>query len=1137
MSEGPNDVRGARDIDTLALVQALPGGRALVRSPVDPGAIAFEREGEAIEELRLFLAATLSQARSAERVARHALPITTTLRAVRAELRDPSLPRRIQRPIPIDVPCVVVPTGPDREGARDAWLLFPTLAAAGWAAADEDVDEVAKREAARLLAALAPTPDARRALMGVAGHTLEPVRVPLEASTDATSAAERKRRAQHEAQKRADDLLRTVARPLHRELPEEAPPVIGRDREVAMLAALCATRETSRVAIVGAPLVGKSAVVHAWIRRERAAGRVPRVYQTSAAQLVAGMSFLGQWQERLRRVIEAAETLSAFLYFDDLGDLLADRAEGSVDLVSSLKSWLEQGRLRLLGEISDDAADRLETRQPGFASLLHRVRVAPLDRASTERALDAAVAWSRAHAPERAMPDAEGRVALLDLAERFLPYQPFPGKALRLLEEIRAAEESEARADRAASIDAARVFRAFSIASGVPEALLRPDRRLDANELRASFAARIAGQDEAVRRVVDTLCVVKADLAPGDKPLATFLFVGPTGVGKTELARTLAAHLFGSPDRLLRLDMSEYADPSAAMRLIGAEGGDGLLTRAVRQQPFCVVLLDEIEKAHPAVFDLLLQVTGEGRLTDGRGRTAYFHDAIVVMTSNLGATHRAASIGIGARAVPDDEHYLRAVERTFRPELVNRIDRIVPLHPLGTIEMRQVVRLLLARIEQRRGLVEHGVALVVSDAAADRLATVGTSEHYGARALRRHVEDSLVAPAAHLLARLGDRARHAVVRVRNEDEPASKTSPLARTVIDGLVIEIERGEGRTGRRDVIELEAITEVRRRAQAWLAAPAFTDVRARVELLVSEMSWGDVDEQDRRRGDVPAREIGALRTEHHRLADPSDRVIEQMRELESIEELALASVLSGRGAETLLPEARASEWALRRALGRVFVAPLRADSIVLLVEERGGRTLDRWLLPLLDRESELGWVGRMHLEGDRGEDWPITRRWGPPRTADQARERLERDDRASTSVILAMRGRDAGALLAAEAGLHRWRHGERREHLTITVLRTEGPLDDASWLAPTMTEPRPRGEISARATTVRDWDLATRTLAILDGRERLALDPAHAARELEAIVFEHLWRMGGGQPASSVRGSLDVPTTSETLDEEAP
>ena len=385
------------------------------------------------------------------------------------------------------------------------------------------------------------------------------------------------------------------------------------------------------------------------------------MWATSASELIAGASGLGEWQARVAAVLAAAETLDAVLYFDDFGALFADRpGEGGIDIGAAIRRHVVDGRVRVVGELTAAALDRAERRDVSLIGAMLRIQVPPTDPETTIAACLAWVALLAQTQPHRPQIAPAMVPTAVDLARRYLPYRAFPGKAVRLLEELRVAHDS-VRDDTGAGpvLGNAQLFSAFSWSTGIPIALLDDQQAIARADVIAALRKRMIGQDAAVARVADAVCVAKARLQPADKPLASLLFVGPSGVGKTELARSVAAYLFNTPDRMVRLDMSEYTDPWAAERLFGSAGGgndgddEGRLTAAVRSQPFGVVLLDEIEKAHASVFDLLLQVLGEARLTDGRGRTTYFHNAIIVLTSNLGTRSARGTLGLAAGAATD----------------------------------------------------------------------------------------------------------------------------------------------------------------------------------------------------------------------------------------------------------------------------------------------------------------------------------------------------------------------------------------------------------------------------------------------------------------------------------------------------
>ena len=290
---------------------------------------------------------------------------------------------------------------------------------------------------------------------------------------------------------------------------------------------------------------------------------------------------------------------------------------------------------------------------PSFVNLFRRVEIGGLGEDETLSLLSNVARDLERDLNMRVQPDAIQ--ASVGLSRRFWPYRAFPGKAIRLLEET-AADINRQRARRrlhprravslrrirtVARVGRQNVIETFSRFSGLPEFIVNDEARMSLGEVEGYFHERILGQDEAVEAMVDLVATVKAGLNDPHKPLGTFLFIGPTGVGKTQMAKTLAAYLFSDESRLIRFDMSEYSDLDGVVRLIGAFNQDGELTRRVREQPFSVVLLDEFEKASPRIYDIFLQVLGEGRLTDAAGKTTFFHNAILVLTSNLGGTSKA----------------------------------------------------------------------------------------------------------------------------------------------------------------------------------------------------------------------------------------------------------------------------------------------------------------------------------------------------------------------------------------------------------------------------------------------------------------------------------------------------------------
>jgi len=331
---------------------------------------------------------------------------------------------------------------------------------------------------------------------------------------------------------------------------------------------------------------------------------------------------------------------------------------------------------------------------------------------------------------------------LFTIQRNYLKNKALPGSVMKLLRQI-------AVKYRFLDIDLPEIREEFKGFSGLEEAIFDPTYSFTQAEVKKTIAAQLVGQAEAVDTLADVVHTIKAKLTTPNKPLASFLFIGPTGVGKTQAAKVLSTYLMGDEKRLLRFDMNEYIDAGAIHRLIGDyDNPEGQLTGKVRYNPFGVLLLDEIEKAHPAVHDLLLQVLDDGRLTDSVGRTVYFNNLIIIMTSNVGAREVASQLGFGSSTTSDAAIFRKAVENKFRPEFVNRIDRIVIFKPLAYEHILNIARLQIKELLQRDGFVRRSTILNISQEALEWVAKRGFDERMGGRALKRQIERDLTSLSA-----------------------------------------------------------------------------------------------------------------------------------------------------------------------------------------------------------------------------------------------------------------------------------------------------------------------------------------------------------------------------------------------------
>ena len=400
---------------------------------------------------------------------------------------------------------------------------------------------------------------------------------------------------------------------------------------------------------------------------------------------------------------------------------------------------METGDAIVVGEIDPRAYELLLQHRPRLARLFEVVRLAPMAPQDT---MEVARDWAGGHGLEV---DDDTLAEALDLATHYLPTAAAPGNLLRVLELVRDRIERGV----AEAVDPETVIATLSDATGLPLHVLDPRAPLSLDLVREYFASRVLGQPEAVECLVDRIALVKAGLTDPTRPLGVFLFVGPTGTGKTEIAKAFSAFVFGSEDRLLRLDMSEYQTPESLERLLGdatRQEEAAPLIAQVRKQPFSVLLLDEFEKAHAQIWDVFLQVFDDGRLTDRSGRTVDLRHCVIILTSNLGsAIPRGPGVGFAGRAGRfDASDVVKSVARSFRPEFLNRLDRVVVFRPLGREIMRGLLEKELTDVLGRRGFRMRPWAVEWDEAAVDFLIEQGFSAELGARPLKRAVEQHVL---------------------------------------------------------------------------------------------------------------------------------------------------------------------------------------------------------------------------------------------------------------------------------------------------------------------------------------------------------------------------------------------------------
>jgi ATP-dependent Clp protease ATP-binding subunit ClpC len=536
------------------------------------------------------------------------------------------------------------------------------------------------------------------------------------------------------------------------------------------------SEEQANIILLGESGTGKTTVLAAAVRKlqdDLASGKTVfgeetdddnaettsrhRFWQTNGSRLIAGMKYLGQWQERCEAVIAELSEIKGVLCAENLLDLISvGGSDPSESLAAFLMPFLERGELRMVIEAAPPELDACRRLLPGFIDSFEIVR---LPEFTQEKALSLLEKLAAVQSHNSSIIYSQKIIDLIyRLFSRFLPYETFPGKTPIFLNELFEKQKTKNKKQivavkNQAALTIDDVIENFVKLTGLPELFLRDEIPLEISEIINTLASQVIGQPAACRQVANLVTTFKAGLNDPNRPLGVLLFAGQTGVGKTELAKALSRFFFGASEkqnenRLIRLDMSEYSLPGAASRLlINANGSPSELIQKVRQQPFCVVLFDEIEKAEPGVFDILLNLFDEGRLTDRFGRVANFRSAVVILTSNLGA-EKLGSIGFGENNSLSFERDARAF---FRPEFFNRLDSIVEFSALSHNSINQIAEKELLAIAEREGLQTANIKLIWSPATIDLLVARGFDLRYGARPLQRTIENLVTTPLAKFL--------------------------------------------------------------------------------------------------------------------------------------------------------------------------------------------------------------------------------------------------------------------------------------------------------------------------------------------------------------------------------------------------
>lgn len=553
--------------------------------------------------------------------------------------------------------------------------------------------------------------------------------------------------------------VQKVGNDLNERYPNQLQRAFFREGIVEKLCQAIYLSKNTPIAIIGREGTGRHTVVHEAIYRYLKKNRqddfqIPTIWHIDPTRIIAGMSYVGLWQQRLEAIIQylkkpfPKKKFSHKMLVDNPVALLriGKSAQNDMTLSDVLKPYLEKRELQLVLIATPEEWTVFQEQDRSFATLFQVFRV-------TEPGNDLAVKMILEHRKQLEQKH-ETRISigaikqLLYLQRNYFKNKALPGSVIKLMQQLSIKYKEDL-------VDVGEVRDSFQATSGLQEHVFDTAYTYDADEIESELQRQLVGQPDAIKVLADLIHIFKAKLNNKQKPVASLLFIGPTGVGKTQAAKVLAKYLMGSAADFLRFDMNEFIDASAPQRLIGDHyNPEGQLTGKVRYRPFSIILLDELEKAHPLVLDLLLQVLDDGRLTDSLGRTVDFTNTIIIMTSNLGAAKVDAMISINKTQASEGQVYQKAVENAFRPEFVNRIDEIVVFKSLAFEHVKGIARLQINELLKRDGFVRRTTILNISNAALEWVARRGYDEKMGGRAMRRQIERDLTALSADQLLRI-----------------------------------------------------------------------------------------------------------------------------------------------------------------------------------------------------------------------------------------------------------------------------------------------------------------------------------------------------------------------------------------------